>query len=73
MRNQRTLSGAILVVLAAAVLTFRRRRAGQREDLAVVLIELLAAMGDLMSAYQDALAEEGYLGTPCGRRRRRTR
>jgi hypothetical protein len=34
------------------------------------LVELLAAIGDVLSAYQDAIAEEEYLGASRLRRRR---
>jgi hypothetical protein len=37
-------------------------------DLGVALIELLAYVGDMIAAYQDRIADEGYLGTPGHRR-----
>jgi len=39
-----------------------------QHDPGVAIVELLAYVGDMISAYQDRIADEGYLGTP-GRRR----
>ena len=38
------------------------------EDLGVALVELLAYVGDTLSAYQDRIANEAYLGSARGRR-----
>ncbi len=37
-------------------------------DLGIVLLELFAAVATLLAAYQDAVANEGYLGTSSNRR-----
>jgi hypothetical protein len=64
-RNEHLLTVGVAVVaaLAAGVVVARRRSA--RQDLGVALVELFAAVADLLSAYQDAVAEEGYLRGRC--------
>jgi hypothetical protein len=66
--NKKTVGVLVLGTLAAAIAV---RRRPPREDLGIVLVELVAAVADLVSAYQDAVAEEAYLGS--FRRRRRSR
>jgi hypothetical protein len=72
MERQRALRVAGATVLVGVVVAYARRRRGDEGDAALALLELLAALGDLLSAYQDAVAEEGYLGgrpRPCSLRR----
>ena len=56
---------ALATAIATGLLASRRRREAE-PDPAAALIELWAAVADLLAAYQEAVAEEGYLG---GRRR----
>lgn len=57
----------------------QRARAGLRDwtdhtdsDPGVALLELFAYVGDLLGSYAERLADEGYLSSSRGRRRRRT-
>jgi hypothetical protein len=55
-------------VLALLWLWAARRRKRRSEDLGIALAELLAYVGDVLDSYQDAIANEGFLGGTSGRR-----
>ncbi len=48
-------------------------KASKSDDFAAEMVELLAFVGDQLSTYQDAIAEEASLGTSVRRARRRGR
>jgi hypothetical protein len=58
---------AVGAALVLGLIALRRRRAAQ--DPTVALLDALAAVADVLTFYQDRIAEEAWLGT--GRRRRR--
>lgn len=72
MRGQRVLivGAAVIGVVGAAIVAARRR--ARREDAGIALLDLFAAVGDLLSAYQDQIADEAYLGSETTRRARPT-
>jgi hypothetical protein len=58
-------TGGLLTVLW---LWAARRPKRKSEDLGTALVELIAYVGDLLSGYQEAIANEGYLGATNARR-----
>ena len=69
MSNRQALLVGAVAGLAVRAVAARRRLA--RRDLGLALVEMLAVVGDLLSAHQDAVATEAQLGP--GWRRRRCR
>jgi hypothetical protein len=62
------------VAVGALVLVRRRRRSNKaRGDLGTSLVDVFASAGDALSSYQDAVADESYLGSSRSRRIYRVR
>jgi hypothetical protein len=60
--------GVIGGLLTLLWLWAARRRNRRSEDLGTALVELLAYVGDVLGDYQQAVANEGFLGASKGRR-----
>jgi len=68
MRSERVLIvGAVVIGVVGAGIVAARRRV-EREDVGIALLDLWGALGDLLSAYQEQMAEEAYLGSEAMRR-----